>query len=204
MYLLRTLEVALNAHQSVDGTYPDSTLLVFYDVAHLGIETIGRVVLETVLLVVERQLSVLILVDQVQSSVKRSHPYVLPGVDIGEVDVIAADARGIGGLVAIVLQLITHGLRTVRCGDNQSITFCRQPQASAIILCSMIDGSYAILRIRQCALQQSLVVVDVHIATACAHQDAALTGLVDAAHASRVIVGQGDEVKSVAWATDAV
>ena len=151
MYLTGAVEIVLDAHQSVDGPYPYPALLVFHDVAHLGIEAIGGVVPEAVLLVIERQLSVLILVDQVQSSVKCSHPYVLAGVDIGEVDVVAADARGIGRLVAIVLQLISHGLRAVGCGDNQSVALGRQPQSSAIILRSMIDGSYGVLGVWQLA-----------------------------------------------------
>ena len=56
--ILWLTEIAIDAHQSIDGSNPQLSLLVFRDVTNLCIKTIGRVMLKTMLLVIEGQLSV--------------------------------------------------------------------------------------------------------------------------------------------------
>ena len=82
---------------------------------------------EAVVLVIEYQLTFRLFLYQVQSAIQRAHPYPVFRVEEGVIDVIAADTGRIVFRITIVRQLIAHGLRTVRCGYNQSITFGGEP-----------------------------------------------------------------------------
>ena len=78
---------------------------------------------EAIVFVMEGQLTVLLFLYQVQSTIQRAYPYPVFRVNESVIDIIAADAGRIVFRVPIVRQLIAHWLRTVRRGYYQSVAF---------------------------------------------------------------------------------
>ena len=105
--VLRALEVTVEAHQPVNGAHPDAPVLVFGDVAHLGVESVGRVVFEPMSLVIEGQLSVGLLDDKVETSVKRTYPDAFFRVNKSTVYVVATDAGWLACLVPVMRQQVS-------------------------------------------------------------------------------------------------
>ena len=114
-----TTETATGTHESVDSSYPQAAVLVLHDVAHLGIKAIGRIVFQAVMLVIERQPSVL-LADKVQATVQRTHPDVVLGVREGHVHIVTADAGGIVRVMSVMHRRLPD--IPCRCGVHQHQT----------------------------------------------------------------------------------
>ena len=202
--VLRPAEISVEAHQSIDCPHPQTSLLVFRDVAHLGIKSIDGVVREAVVFVMECQLSVRVFLHQVQSAIQGAHPYPFFRIDEGVIDIIAADTGRIVFRVAMVCQLIAHRLRTVGGAHNQTVAFGREPQSPAVVLYGVIYGTDAISCIGQCLLQFALGIIDVHITTAGTDQYPSATHLIDVADTRHVIVGQRDKMEGMTRGTDTV
>ena len=100
-------EICLERHQSVHRSYPHSFMTVLYQVADIHVESVTGIVFHTMIFIIEAHLSALFL-QQIETSIQRSHPDAMVGILTGHIDIVAADGIRIPGIMTVMSDAIPY------------------------------------------------------------------------------------------------
>ena len=196
-------EICLERHQSVHRSYPHSLMTVLYQIAGIHVESVTGIVFHTMIFIVEAHLSALFL-NQIESSVQRSHPDAMVGILIGHINIVAADGIRIPGIMTVMSDAIPYWSGGIGSQFYQSVSLGREPEILPVIIHGMINAADLMMGIIEHLLHPALHIQQINILAAGTHQHITILQLANGFHSTLITIRQRDDSELVGGETDTV